>query len=209
MASLNRIVLIGRLTSDPEMRTTTNGIVMAKFTLAVDRPTSQPGANATDFIPVIAWRQNAEQAQQQLTKGTLTTVTGRINTRSYDDNQGQRKWVTEVDATELNALERRTQSAPSAPQDVPFPDQAPASFSAAPPQQAYTPAAQTYAPQAPAPAAQTYAPQQAYAPAEPVTDNAPKYNLIEKDAAPVAVSDFKFDDTPTPQLAELEEDVPF
>ena len=101
MANLNRIILVGRLTSDPEARTTLDGLPMTKFRLAVGRQ-QQSG---TDFIDVIAWRRLAEVCGDHLKKGQLVLVEGRIQIRSFEDQTGQRRWATEVVARNMQMLE--------------------------------------------------------------------------------------------------------
>lgn len=102
MSSLNKIIIIGRLTQDPELKVTTNGANMATMTVAVDRP-SQSDFSATDFINVVGWRETADNAQG-LSKGQMVLVSGRINTRSYETNEGTRKYVTEIDARQIKAV---------------------------------------------------------------------------------------------------------
>lgn len=107
---LNRVVLIGRLTRDPELRYTPNGIATTSFTLAVDRPfTSQGGEKEADFIPVVTWRQTAEACANFLRKGRLCAVEGRIQVRNYENSEGKRVYVTEVIADNVRFLERGEQ----------------------------------------------------------------------------------------------------
>lgn len=101
MANLNRIILVGKLTADPEARTTMDGIPMAKFRLAVDR---QP-QSGTDFFDVVAWRRAAEVAGDRLKRGSLVLVEGRIQIRSFEDQSGKRRWATEVVARSVSMLE--------------------------------------------------------------------------------------------------------
>lgn len=104
---LNRIILIGRLVADPELRYTQSGIAVATFRLAVDRPfTNREGERETDFIDVVAWRKLAETCAHNLTKGRLTAVDGRLQVRSYEDNQGIRRRVAEVVAEDVRFLDR-------------------------------------------------------------------------------------------------------
>lgn len=104
---LNRVILIGRLTKDPELRYTPSGVAVTQFTLAVDRPFSnQSGEREADFIPVVVWRQLAETCANYLRKGRLTAVEGRIQVRNYDNNEGKRVYVTEVVADNVRFLER-------------------------------------------------------------------------------------------------------
>lgn len=103
---LNRVILIGRLTRDPELRYTPAGVAVTQFTLAVDRPfTSQGGEREADFIPVVTWRQLAETCANYLRKGRLTAVEGRIQVRNYENNEGRRVYVTEVIADNVRFLE--------------------------------------------------------------------------------------------------------
>ena len=103
---LNRVILIGRLTRDPELRYTPAGVAVTQFTLAVDRPFSnQQKEREADFIPVVTWRQLAETCANYLRKGRLTAVEGRIQVRHYDNNEGRRVYVTEVIADNVRFLE--------------------------------------------------------------------------------------------------------
>ncbi|WP_145333304.1 single-stranded DNA-binding protein [Paenibacillus xylanexedens] len=107
---LNRVVLIGRLTRDPELRYTPSGVATTTFTLAVDRPfTNQSGEREADFIPVVTWRQLAETCANYLRKGRLAAVEGRIQTRHYENNEGKRVYVTEVIADNVRFLESANQ----------------------------------------------------------------------------------------------------
>jgi len=105
---LNQVVLIGRLTRDPELRYTPgNGVPVATFTLAVDRPfTNQQGDREADFINIVTWRKLAENCANYLKKGSLAAVTGRLQIRSYDDNQGIRRKTSEVVADDVRFLDR-------------------------------------------------------------------------------------------------------
>ncbi|MBD2871766.1 single-stranded DNA-binding protein [Paenibacillus arenilitoris] len=103
---LNRVILIGRLTRDPELRYTPAGVAVTQFTIAVDRPfTSGQGEREADFIPVVTWRQLAETCANYLRKGRLTAVEGRIQVRNYENNEGKRVYVTEVIADNVRFLE--------------------------------------------------------------------------------------------------------
>ncbi|WYU49993.1 single-stranded DNA-binding protein [Bacillus sp. FSL K6-0047] len=105
---LNRVVLVGRLTRDPEMRYTPNGVAVANFTLAVNRPfTNQQGERDADFINCVVWRKPAENVSSFLQKGSLAGVDGRVQTRSYENNEGKRVFVTEVVAESVQFLEPR------------------------------------------------------------------------------------------------------
>ncbi|MEV2910734.1 single-stranded DNA-binding protein [Paenibacillus larvae] len=102
---LNRVVLIGRLTKDPELRYTPSGIAYTSFTLAVERPFKTNGEKETDFINIVTWRQTAEACANYLRKGRLTAVEGRIQVRNYENNEGRRIYVTEVIAEHVRFLE--------------------------------------------------------------------------------------------------------
>jgi len=102
---LNRVVLIGRLTKDPDLRYTTSGVPVTRFTLAVNRNfTNSQGEREADFIPITVWRGQAENCAKYLAKGRLVAVSGRIQTGSYDKD-GQRHYTTEVVADEVRFLE--------------------------------------------------------------------------------------------------------
>jgi single-strand DNA-binding protein len=104
---LNRIVLIGRLTRDPELRYTPNGHAVASFTLAVDRPFNNPqGERETDFIDIVSWRKLAETVSGHLQKGRLVAVQGRLQIRSYETQDGQRRKAAEVVADDVRFLDR-------------------------------------------------------------------------------------------------------
>jgi single-strand binding protein len=103
---LNRVVLIGRLTKDPELRYTPTGIPVTTFILAVNRSfTNSQGEREAGFIPVQVWRGVAENCAKYLKKGRLVAVAGRIQTRSYDGPDGQRRYTWEVVADEVQFLE--------------------------------------------------------------------------------------------------------
>jgi single-strand DNA-binding protein len=105
---LNRVVLIGRLTKDPELRYTPNGVAVATFTLAVDRSwTNAQGEKEADFIPIVVWRKQAENCANYIGKGSLVAVDGRLQIRTYDGKDGQRRWVTEVVAESVRFLDKR------------------------------------------------------------------------------------------------------
>ncbi|MCL6451915.1 MAG: single-stranded DNA-binding protein [Acetobacteraceae bacterium] len=104
---LNQVVLIGRLANDPELRYTPSGVPVGSFTLAVDRPVpSQKGERATDFVPIVVWRKQAEVCHSLLNKGRLVAVEGRLQIRSYDTPDGQRRKVAEVVARRVQFLDR-------------------------------------------------------------------------------------------------------
>lgn len=105
--SLNRVVLVGRLTRDPEMRTTTTGKQVTDFSIAVDKrikPTD--GSPTADFFRVSAWGQTAEFVANYLTKGRLVAVDGRLQSRKYTDKDGNNREVVEVVADNVQGLDR-------------------------------------------------------------------------------------------------------
>ncbi|CAM3079658.1 single strand binding protein [Streptococcus acidominimus] len=105
---INNVVLVGRMTKDAELRYTPNQVAVATFTLAVNRNfKSQNGEREADFINCVIWRQPAENLANWAKKGALIGVTGRIQTRNYENQQGQRVYVTEVVADNFQMLESR------------------------------------------------------------------------------------------------------
>jgi single-strand DNA-binding protein len=113
----NRVILVGRLTADPDLRYTPSGTPVASFRLAVDRPAprTEGGEKQTDFINIVAWRQQAEFATNYLTKGRLVLVEGRLQVRQWTTPDGQRRWATDVICSRVQALERRREEAGPAP----------------------------------------------------------------------------------------------
>ena len=102
---MNKVFLIGRLTRDPELRYTGNNTAVATFSLAVNRNFSnQNGEREADFINIVVWRKQAENVKNYLTQGSQVAIDGRIQTRSYDDQQGQKRYVTEVIADNVEFL---------------------------------------------------------------------------------------------------------
>lgn len=103
---LNRVILIGRLTRDPELRYTASGVAMATFSLAVDRNyVNQQGERGTDFIRITVWRKLAETCANHLGKGRLVAIEGRLQTRSYETPEGQKRTVTDVVADDVRFLD--------------------------------------------------------------------------------------------------------
>lgn len=104
---MNHIVLIGRLTRDPELRYTPNGVAVANFDLAVDRPTTnQQGERQTDFIRIVVWQKQAELCANYLKKGRLVGIEGRLQIRNYETQDGQKRRVAEVVANYVQFLDR-------------------------------------------------------------------------------------------------------
>ncbi|MCD6318612.1 single-stranded DNA-binding protein [Candidatus Aerophobetes bacterium] len=111
MSALNRVILIGNLTREPELRYTPDGTPVASFTLAVNRPfINQQGERETDFIPIVIWRKQAERCSEYLTKGSQVAVEGRLQIRSYEDKDGIRRRVAEVIARRVEFLQRLKKS---------------------------------------------------------------------------------------------------
>lgn len=103
---MNRVVLVGRLTKDPDLRYTPAGVAVATFTLAVNRPFKNgQGEQEADFIQCVVWRKPAENVANFLKKGSLTGVDGRVQTRNYEGNDGKRVYVTEIVAESVQFLE--------------------------------------------------------------------------------------------------------
>lgn len=118
---INRVVLVGRLTKDPEFRTTPSGVNVANFTLAVNRTfTNAQGEREADFINVVVFRKQAENVNNYLFKDNLAGVDGRIQSRSYENNEGKRVFVTEVVADSVQFLEPKNTSEQSNQSDNKF-----------------------------------------------------------------------------------------
>lgn len=108
---INRVVLTGRLTRNPELKTTQSGLSVASFTLAVNRQfTDVHGKRAADFISCVIWRKSAENFCKFTTKGSLVGIDGRIQTRSYDNKEGQRVYITEVVVDSFSLLESKNEN---------------------------------------------------------------------------------------------------
>jgi single-strand DNA-binding protein len=100
--AINRVILEGRLTKEPELRYTPSGVAVATFTLAVNRQFAKDGQQEADFINIVAWRQLAELCANYLTKGQGATLEGRLQQRSYDNKEGKKVYVTEVVADNVS-----------------------------------------------------------------------------------------------------------
>ena len=119
---INKVVLVGRLTRDAELRYTPQNQAVATFNLAVNRNfKNQSGEREADFINIVIWRQQAENLANWTKKGSLIGITGRIQTRSYENQQGQRVYVTEVVADSFQILEKRDNSANQSSMDSQMP----------------------------------------------------------------------------------------
>ncbi len=105
---MNKVILLGRLTKDPEVRYTSTGKVVCQFTIAVDRPfANQDGQREADFVLIVIWGKPAETCGNSLTKGQRVLVEGRLQIRSYDGKDGMKRWVTEVIADRFEFIERK------------------------------------------------------------------------------------------------------
>ena len=112
---MNNVCLIGRLTKDVEVRyTQTNNTMVGGFTLAVNRKYAKEGEQQADFIPIVVWGKSAEFASKYFKKGMQVSVIGRIQTRSWDDQNGQKRYATEVVGSELGFAEGKRDEIASA-----------------------------------------------------------------------------------------------
>ncbi len=100
--SLNKVILMGRLTADPELKQTQGGASVVSFSIAVDRRFNKDGEKKADFINVVAWRTTAEFIAKYFNKGSMIALVGELQTRSWEDNNGQKRYATEVIASEVS-----------------------------------------------------------------------------------------------------------
>jgi single-strand DNA-binding protein len=110
MASFNKVILMGRLTASPELKQTTGGTPVTSFNLAVDRRFNKEEEKKCDFITIVAWRSTAEFICKYFTKGQAMLVCGELQTRSWEDNQGNKRYATEVVASEACFCEAKRDS---------------------------------------------------------------------------------------------------
>jgi len=128
---LNRVLLVGRMATDPELKYTPSGVAVATFRVAVDRNRANAqGERETDFIDIVTWRQNAEFAANYLNKGRLVSVDGRLQVRTWQTQEGQRRKTVEVVADSVQGLDRPKEGAggghpAAAPDPGPGPDDDP------------------------------------------------------------------------------------
>jgi single-strand DNA-binding protein len=117
---MNKAIIIGNLTKDPELRTTPQGVSVCTFRVAVSRPFKR---DETDYLSIVTWRGLAENCAKFLAKGRKVGVVGYIQTREYDDNNGQRRYITEIVADDVEFLSPKGESGGSGPRthDVPPP----------------------------------------------------------------------------------------
>lgn len=109
--NLNKVILGGRLTADPELKTTPSGVSVCSFSIAVGRKYSKEGEQTTDFITCVAWRQSAEFISKFFRKGSSICIVGNIQTRSYTDKDGNKRSVTEVIVDEANFVDSKSETA--------------------------------------------------------------------------------------------------
>ena len=103
---MNKIIIIGRLTSDPNLKATSSGIAVCSFTVAVNRPKNSKGESPADFIPVVVWREQGESCAKYLTKGIRVAVCGALQSRTYEKD-GIKRTIYEVQAERVEFLERK------------------------------------------------------------------------------------------------------
>ena len=116
MASFNKVILMGRLTADPELKQSSSGVSVTSFNLAVDRRYTKEGQEKqTDFITIVAWRNTAEFICKHFGKGSAMLVCGELQTRSWEDQQGNKRYATEVVASEVNFCEAKKNSEGTSP----------------------------------------------------------------------------------------------
>lgn len=117
MAAFNKVILIGNLVADPELKQTASGIPVTNFTIAISRRfQNKDGQQETDFINVVCWRQTAEFVKRYFTKGKSILVCGSLQSRTWTDNNNQKRYVVEVVADEVSFVERKSDSQPAANQ---------------------------------------------------------------------------------------------
>lgn len=104
---LNRVVMVGRLTRDPELRRTQNGKAVANFTLALNRSYNSADEQQADYIPCVVWNKTAEAVERYCSKGSLVGIDGKMQSRSYDNSQGQHVFVVEVRCDSVQFIDTR------------------------------------------------------------------------------------------------------
>ena len=119
MASLNKVILIGHMTADPELKQTATGVSVCSFSIGVNRKFTKQGEQQTDFISIVAWRNTAEFIAKYFRKGNAICICGSIQTRSWTDNNGNKRYTTEVIADEASFVEKKGESAPGDPEYAP------------------------------------------------------------------------------------------
>ena len=115
---LNKLCCIGRLTKDPELRRTQQGTAVASFNLACNRTFKSADGQEADFIPCVIWNKGAENVERYCSKGSLVGVEGRIQTRSYENSQGQKKYIVEVICDVVQFMETRAVNEEQSKKDI-------------------------------------------------------------------------------------------
>ena len=117
MASFNKVILIGNMTADPELKQTAGGVSVCSFSIAVNRrfAKADQGQQSVDFINIVTWRQQAEFVSRYFKKGNPILICGQLQTRNWTDNQGQKRYATEVVADEVSFVASAAQTAQAAP----------------------------------------------------------------------------------------------
>lgn len=118
---LNTAILMGRLTADPELKTTQNGVSVTSFCVAVDRRYQKGGEKQTDFINVVAWRQTADFVSRYFHKGSMIAVQGSIQTRNYEDKNGNKRTAVEIVADNVSFCGSKAEAAAQTAQNAPRP----------------------------------------------------------------------------------------
>ena len=115
MASFNKVILVGNMTADPELKQTTSGTSVCSFSIAVNRRFTKPeqGQQTVDFINIVTWRQSAEFVSRYFKKGNPILVCGQLQTRTWNDNQGVKRYATEVVADEVSFVGPSTTGTPA------------------------------------------------------------------------------------------------
>lgn len=122
--AINNVVLVGRMTKDPELKYTQGGVAVTRFTLAVNRPfTNQQGQREADFVNCVTWRKQAENTANFLRKGSLTGIEGRIQTSNFEGKDGDRVFMTEVVVDSVQFLEPKKENQSPPPNAPPQNDQ--------------------------------------------------------------------------------------
>lgn len=126
MASFNKVILIGNLVADPELKETQSGTKVTSFRIAVSRRYTKGENKQTDFIDVVCWRQTAEFVTRYFRKGSAMLVCGQLQTRTWTDQNGQKRYVTEVVADEVSFVERKSSTDGYTHESAPMPTEPPA-----------------------------------------------------------------------------------
>lgn len=126
MASFNKVILIGNLVADPELKETQSGIKVTSFRIAVSRRYAKGENRQADFIDIVCWRQSAEFVTRYFRKGSAILVCGQLQTRTWTDQNGQKRYVTEVIADEVSFVERKSSGDGYTHESAPLPSEPPA-----------------------------------------------------------------------------------